>query len=220
MLFIYTYSDILMRGRTLATCGLLLLCFLGTAYIFWYQELQYALPTPLPANYKPVKVGANVVIPVLTLSPKSDFYFHFYNPDCPCSLFNAQHVRELIEKYQGKMQVVVVVPQATDVSSARKEFGEQVEIWSDGNGKLATSLGVYSTPQAAIVSSNQQLYFRGNYNRSRYCTANATNFAELALIAYFNNMPPPTFDVWATQSYGCALPQNKNSQISIINYGN
>lgn len=209
-----------MRARTLATCVLLLICSLGTAYIFWYQELQYALPTPLPANYEPVKVGASVVIPVPASLPKSDFYFHFYNPDCPCSLFNAEHVRQLIEKYQGKMRVVVVVPRASDVSSARKEFGDNVEIWSDDNGKLATSLGVYSTPQAAIVDSNQQLYFRGNYNRSRYCTSNATNFAELALIAYFKKMPPPAFDVWATQSYGCTLPQNKNSQTLIFNYVN
>jgi hypothetical protein len=201
-----------MRVRLAATFALLATTLLGVVSIFWYQELQYALPTPVPIQYKEVAVGASVELAEGIGSKGSAYYFHFYNPDCPCSLFNADHVRQLIEKYHSKMQVVVVVPQATDVSSARKEFGDQVQVWSDGNGKLANTLGVYSTPQAAIVDSNHQLYFRGNYNRSRYCTANATNFAELALIAYFNKRPPPPFDLWATQSYGCSLPQNKNSQ--------
>jgi hypothetical protein len=65
------------------------------------------------------------------------------------------------------------------------------------------------TPQAAIIGRNNELFFRGNYNLSRYCTSKATNFAEISLIALLNNHPAPVFSMLATEAYGCELAQEK-----------
>jgi hypothetical protein len=71
---------------------------------------------------------------------------------------------------------------------------------------LADSCGVYSTPQAAILDTNHTLYFRGNYNKSRYCTDKASNYAETALDSLVSGSKLPLFDTLATRAYGCQLP--------------
>ena len=48
------------------------------------------------------------------------------------------------------------------------KFGLDIPVLFDSS--LAKACGVYSTPQAVLIDNNQNLYYRGNYNRSRYCT--------------------------------------------------
>ena len=65
--------------------------------IFWYQEIQYLLPTPVPEDYKVVLPSEvieydSVLIPQQYSKPK---LLHFFNPDCPCSRFNLKHFRTL-----------------------------------------------------------------------------------------------------------------------------
>lgn len=104
---------------------------------------------------------------------------------------------------------MIVVPHHASVAEAKSKFGDDMNYISDTEDRIARSCGVYSTPQAAIITASGKLYYRGNYNRSRYCTSRATNFAELSLIALLNKQPSPVFDVVATQSYGCELPANE-----------
>lgn len=196
--------------RLLVVIGFLIAATGAIAAIFWNQELKYQLPTPKPVDYKEVLIGTNIDE---TLLPKANAYFlHFYNPDCPCSRFNARHLKSLMRSYHDSVSMYIVVAHEQDLAKASQEFGEQQYV-VDRDGKIAAACGVYSTPQAAIVDFNGNLYYRGNYNKSRYCTDRASNFAELSLLALLNRQPPPMFGLLATQSYGCEWKQGNDNLV-------
>jgi len=71
---------------------------------------------------------------------------------------------------------------------------------------LAATCGVYSTPQAAILDGGGKLYFRGNYNRNRYCSDEKTGFARQALDGLLSGNYSLTFSPLALKAYGCQLP--------------
>jgi len=190
--------------RTALVISVLLACLGGIGYIFWRQELQYSLPTPVPKDYKTVAVGDTISLPS-SLQKQQAYFLHFYNPQCPCSRFNAQHIKSLIRNYNGQVKFVIIVPTNEAKQKAASEFGGNLTIFIDAQETIAQACGVYSTPQAAIVDVNGKLFYRGNYNASRYCTTKATNFAELSLVALLNHQPAPAFSLLATQSYGCEL---------------
>ncbi len=194
-------------ARVILVSSFLALAFAGIAALFWSQEAKYLLPTPVPSNYKTVATGTKIDVSLL---PKANAYFlHFYNPDCPCSRFNSRHVKSLIRAYGDSVKMLVVVPSARDLAKARQEF-DQLEMIVDEDGAIALNCGVYSTPQAVIIDQNSLLYYRGNYNKSRYCTSRASNFAELSLIALLNDQPSPSFGILASQSYGCEWGEEKD----------
>ena len=88
---------------------------------------------------------------------------------------------------------------------------EGVIVIHDNADSLALACGVYSTPQAVIIDSDQKLFYRGNYNKSRYCTLKESNYAEIALKALVAGQEPPPSNQLATKSYGCELPENENN---------
>jgi hypothetical protein len=195
------------RIRILCSLSILLFATAGIAVLFWQQELKYHLPTPVPSNYHFVAVGS--LVDVSTLPRAHSFFLHFYNPDCPCSRFNARHLKSIIHSYADSVSFVIVVSGEEAYRKASEEFND-VKIVVDQHGALARACGVYATPQAAIIDADGKLYYRGNYNKSRYCTSRATNFAELALIALLSHQPSPVFGLLATQSYGCVWEPEKN----------
>lgn len=179
--------------------------------IFWYQEMQYLMPTPVPADYKVVRPEEliqydSVLLPQQHNKPK---LLHFFNPDCPCSRFNLKHFHALNKDYSDKIDFYVVVDSEEQVEPAKKLINSDVIIVVDRGKELAKACGVYSTPQAAIIQSSNGLYFRGNYNRSRYCTNKDSNFVQMALDSLVAKKEPPIFIELATNSYGCSLPTAK-----------
>jgi hypothetical protein len=181
--------------------------------IFWYQEMQYLMPTPVPTGYKVVKPQEliqydSILLPQQHEKPK---LLHFFNPDCPCSRFNIKHFHSLNEHYSNKLDFYVVVEDEKQIESAKELINSQVTIVFDKDRKLAEACGVYSTPQAAIIQVSNQLYFRGNYNRSRYCTNKDSNFVQMALDSLVAKKGPPAFIELATNSYGCSIPTDKIS---------
>lgn len=176
----------------------------GVVIIFWKQELKYSLPTPVPHSYQAVALGEPVTLPAL-LQKNQAYFIHFYSAECPCSRFNARHIQSLIRSYHDSIAFVIVVASPQDKTRAHELFGDDLEVLVDTAEDIAKACGVYATPQAAIIDKNQKLFYRGNYNRSRYCTTRASNFAELSLVALLNDQPPPLFGILATQSYGCEL---------------
>src|SRR5687767_12942946 len=91
---------------------LILSCVLvAIAGIFWFQEAQYLLPTPVPAGYKVVQPEAlirydSALIPQQHERPK---LLHFFNPECPCSRFNLKHFHALSDTYGKQIDFYVVV---------------------------------------------------------------------------------------------------------------
>lgn len=200
-------------GRIVTVSAFLIIAFLAMGAIFWRQELKYQLPTPVPTDYKNVAHGAS--IDKTLLPPASAYFLHFYNPDCPCSRFNARHVKSLIRQFHDSVSMYIVVPSSQALTQAQREFEGQNFI-VDNTQAIAKACGVYATPQAVIIDHEGKLFYRGNYNRARYCTAKASNFAELSLVALLNKQPSPAFGWMATQSYGCELTDTDKNEIELF----
>jgi len=187
--------------------SLLTLIFSGIGLLFWYNELVYSLPTPVPGNYQEVKPGSQVSLEkYFEAENGKPVFLHFFNPSCPCSKFNIPHFKSLVKKYGSQATFAIAVMSKDEYTTAeiQDKFGLNIPVLFDKS--LPASCGVYSTPQAVILNKNHTLYFRGNYNKSRYCTDKKTNYAEIAIDALVHNSPEPTFDEAALKAYGCQLP--------------
>ena len=192
-------------GRILAVCCLLIVAAAAMGAVFWKHELKYQLPTPVPANYKNVPIGTSLDRSVLP--PGSVYFLHFYNPDCPCSRFNIPHFKSLVNQFGDKI-TFAIVPVTRKELTARdilKKFDLDIPVIFDT--ALMTACGVYSTPQAVLLDTNRQLYFRGNYNRTRYCTDTKTEYARMAINKLLQNNAAIIFDQFALKAYGCQLPK-------------
>lgn len=185
--------------------GILLFCGGLIGFLFWKQELKYALPTPVPASYVPVMIQTQVRLPHSIDAP---VFLHFFNPECPCSRFNRKYFNQLIFQYRSQIDFKIIIPPYASLEDAKSFFDAEVEVIIDTMG-WAKACGVYATPQAVILDEKSQLFFRGNYNRTRYCTDPATNYAEQALKAFVNGQPLPrtAMDGWATRAYGCSFTE-------------
>ncbi|PIB35031.1 hypothetical protein BFP72_06295 [Reichenbachiella sp. 5M10] len=196
--------------RKILAGGLLLFVFTTIGLLFWQQELQYSLPTPVPSDYQVVPVNEVLTIADSTLAPISKpVLYHFFKPGCPCSRFNIQHFEALRRQFGTKIDFVVVVPDGSDYESSLDYFDTNLIVTEDKNQLLAHEFGVYSTPQAVIVTTDRKLYYRGNYNKARYCTDPGSNFAQMALDSLALGRRAPDFGLLSTVAYGCGLPNEE-----------
>lgn len=187
--------------------GLLLLCII-TCVLFWYYDWKYTRPTPVPVKYAMVNPGQHINIPrgILPVGTKPVF-LHFFNPDCPCSRFNIPHFKSLVTSYGDKIAfAVVLMTKDKDYTATQiqERFDLEVPVLKDTS--LAGMCGVYSTPQAVLLDTEHTLYYRGNYNRSRYCTNEKSNYAQMAIDSLLHNNQHPVFNKYALTAYGCSLP--------------
>lgn len=185
----------------------LLAIFCCIALLFWHNEVVYSLPTPVPVAYKAVEPGAVIHLKEFTQPGNKPLFIHFFNPSCPCSRFNMPHVKSLIKTYSDKISFVMVVMNKDRRYSAveiQKRYDLNIPVITDAS--IAEQCGVYSTPQAVIIDTQHKLYYRGNYNRSRYCTDIKSDYAKMAIDSLLTHINQPTFDQSATLSYGCQLP--------------
>ena len=188
--------------------AVLIVTFSIIGTLFWYSEWRYSLPTPVPAQYHAVNKGAHIDIAAKFNSQKNKpVFLHFFNPDCPCSRFNMPHFKELVTTYADKISfAVIVMTKDKDYTEAsiREKYGLTVPVLFDSS--LAAACGVYSTPQAVLINTDQALYYRGNYNRSRYCSDKKSNYAQMAIDSLLANRQQPFFNRYALTAYGCSLP--------------
>jgi hypothetical protein len=176
--------------------------------LFWHNEWVYSLPTPVPENYRAVDPGTSIEIAhKLPLKTDKPVFLHFYNPDCPCSRFNIPHFKSLVHDYGNKIQFVIVpmTRKTGNASDILKKFDLDIPVIFDT--ALATTCGIYSTPQAVLLDTSHQLFFRGNYNRSRYCTDEKTAYARMAINKLLHHNAAIIFDQFALKAYGCQLPK-------------
>ncbi|NIJ55456.1 DUF6436 domain-containing protein [Dyadobacter arcticus] len=179
--------------------------------LFWYNDWKYRLPTPVPANYVNVPPGTKIDLGKMIQSTgDKPVFLHFYNPECPCSRFNKSHFQSLVRSYGNSVHFVVVVlsDKAYSADEIQDKLGLKIPVVFDES--IATRCGVYSTPQAALIDKDQKLYYRGNYNASRYCTEEKTAYAKIALNGLLKSQSLPTLTAQALKSYGCTMPVCKN----------
>ncbi len=189
----------------------LILLSVAVGALFWYNDLQYRLPTPIPQNYKAVKPGEHISINKNLYANRSrPLFLHFFNPDCPCSRFNIKQFKAIVEQYgqQVNFAIVIMSSKHFTVTEIQDKFGMNLPVIFDP--AVATACGVYSTPQVALLDTDSKLYYRGNYNVSRYCTDEKTSFAKIAINGLLNDHTRLTFNRLALTSYGCRLPDCHN----------
>ena len=176
--------------------------------LFWQNEFKYSLPTPIPQNYHKVAMGSRIDLGKCWAMNNKPVFIHFFNPDCPCSRFNIAHVSGLIKKYGDRInfKIVVLNPDKNfTIDEIQKKFGAAVPVYFDT--AMAKKCGVFSTPQAVIIDPSQHLYYRGNYNKTRYCTNADSNYAQMAIDSLLEQTTTPSFDALALRAYGCSLPK-------------
>ncbi|MBD0254519.1 MAG: redoxin domain-containing protein [Cytophagales bacterium] len=192
-----------------------LACLTGIGLLFWYQDLQYARPTPRPALLVQQPVGARLLLGTKGAVPGGKpLLLHFFNPSCPCSRFNRRHLRDLYNQY-GQAVDMVVVLQAKDTLEAIRKYRDwelPMAYVTDPAGELAERCGVYATPQAVLLSVDARLYYRGNYNTGRYCVNRDTQFARRAVEALLAGRAAPLFPSTAGTAYGCLLPAYEDQE--------
>jgi hypothetical protein len=177
--------------------------------VYWERDLRYALPTPRPASLHQVPRGEVLTLPAafarLELAADRPLLVHFYNPDCPCSRFNRDHVALLQRRYGDRVQFVEVV-EVGEPTSAAAPSGVDTPWLADPDGAIAAACGVYATPQALLLDAARRVVFRGNFNSARFCDARATQFARQAIDDLLHGVTRAV-DPRAEAAYGCPLPQ-------------
>lgn len=197
----------------------LIVCAIG--YIFWHQEMQYWLPTPVPPNLKRVAMGDEVDLHSLARkSPSKPLFLHFYNFDCPCSRFNVAEFESMYNGYRNQIEFVAVVQSSEPSDDLKERFqdlmGVAITTVVDKEGELAKSLGIYSTPQAVLITPDNKVFYKGNYNASRYCTSKSTRFAEMALEDVLAGENAPRFaGDYPDLPYGCLIPAYESPVLSL-----
>jgi thiol-disulfide isomerase/thioredoxin len=185
------------------------LCILATAIagLFWYNEWKYSLPTPVPVNYVPVYAGNYVDVSFGDFKNNKPVFLHFFNPDCPCSKFNVPQFQSLVKQYgrQANFAVVIMSGKHFTTHQIQQKLNLDIPVFFDS--AIAANCGVYATPQAAIIDANGKLFYRGNYNRSRYCSDEKTGYAKIALTSLLNQQSLQNFSQYAFKAYGCELPK-------------
>lgn len=190
----------------IAICCLVVLFFMVIS-AFWYYEYQYSLPTPKPYNYHNVNTGTVINLPEsVKLSQDKPVLLHFFNPDCPCSRFNVRHFKTLIKQYKNEVNfaVVLMTNKQCKAKQIQEAFNLDVPVLTDK--RLAKLCGVYSTPQAVLINWDKRLYFRGNYNQSRYCSDKRTEYARIAIENLLYSKNVINANPLAMRAYGCQLP--------------
>lgn len=183
--------------------------FAAIGYIFWHEDFKYSLPTPVPKNYQAKELGTAISfgsnVPVQEARP---MFFHFFNPSCPCSKFNVPHFRSLVRDYGSEIDFSVVVMHNKEnyTEADLRDLFELDNIPVYFDKAIADSCGVYSTPQAALIDHNGKLFYRGNYNKSRYCTDKGTFYAQMAIDSLLSGANNSITEMAALTSYGCSLP--------------
>jgi AhpC/TSA family len=185
----------------------LMLLLSGVGALFWYNEWVYHLPTPVPENYKPVSQGKLIKLNgALKADYSKPLFLHFFNPDCPCSRFNITNFKSLVKQYSRQVDFAIIVMNNKHYTAKeiQNKFDLNVPVLFDAS--IATACGVYSTPQAVLLDADHKLYYRGNYNSSRYCTDEKTNYAKIAIAGLLDNHTKIKFNQLALRAYGCRLP--------------
>jgi hypothetical protein len=202
-------SSVWTRQALAVAIAVLLLACIGRA--FWLQDLRWSLPTARPAGLVQPPLGSQAKLPPALealLRPRVPALLHFFNPTCPCSRFNLDHVRELEAEFGERIRVVFVL-QGEDAGELTNAF-ERLDIAGacvlDLDGAIAHACGVYSTPQAVVLDGARSLAYRGNYNSSRYCVERESQYARLALGDLLAGRPVRDFGPRSTTAYGCSLP--------------
>lgn len=205
-----------MKWRIVIFSVSMLIILATIGLIFWQQEVKYALPTPVPTNFIDTKIGQSVDLSDhLTLKENRKSLLHFFNYDCPCSKFNIKDFERIAKKYEADVDFYVIIQDNDTAALSQFKSKYQLDIPTilDKDGAISDICGIYATPQAVILTEENNLYFKGNYNKARFCTRKETRFVDMAMTHLINDEDlPPFFEFALVQPYGCSLPSDEHDR--------
>jgi hypothetical protein len=206
--------SIIMKTRLILFSFILLsfLTFIG--WVFWEQEVKYTLPAPIPIDFVGVEVGEKIDLKDhMTLPVNQPVLLHFFSFDCACSRFNMKEFERLSIQQKDEINFMVVIQSddADDLMRFEEKYAlDNVSLILDKDGAISDICGIYATPQAVILDRESQIYFKGNYNKARFCTKKQTKYVDMALTHLLKNEPLPLYLQFAlTEPYGCSLPSDE-----------
>ena len=213
------------RGRRLwFALPLVTLWLAGTVYAFWWFEFRHLRPFEAEAAARAESFsGEGLAAALGELLPADDrvpaTLFHFWDPACPCSRFNEEHVRELRERYAAQGIRFAVIPRPgrfESLSEARRaaeeHFGE-VELIDLPEARFR-ALPVPSAPALAIVDqratdtatdNGPALAYFGPYSVGAVCSSSTGTFAESTLDDLLAGKRPRQLN---TIAFGCFCELN------------
>lgn len=186
--------------KKIALACILVVSFSTIAFVFFHEDVKNRLPSNKPDNIERLTFG----MPSGFQTSGKMTLVHFFNPDCPCSRFNTQHLNELVRAFSAEVEFV-----AYSTSEPPKKY--PIKVIEDKNGLMAQKLGVYSTPQAVLLAADGKVLYSGNYNTNRYCSNDQTAFVKIAiskaLIADTESLSQ--VNLKSGLPYGCSIFKNQ-----------
>jgi len=199
--------------RKAVTLAAMLLSLASIGLALWRADWRYSLPTPRPPGLvQPDRVEPELLARLRAAAgasaPSLPLLVHIGSPDCPCTRFNREHVLELAEPCRGSIAQLALIELSEGEQAGPVAFDEDLRLpaLAESEGAIARALGVYSTPQAVLIDAAGRVFYRGNYNQSRFCTRAESAYVALAVAALRAGRPAPAFPPAALRSYGCELP--------------
>lgn len=190
-----------MKTYTLKISVTIFLIFssVSVIYLFYKEQVRSFLPTSVPSNYLPTSVGQGLGITSL----KKLTLIHFFNPECPCSKFNTKHIQYLAAQYSKHVEFLAYS------TSGSLPTNYPIEVRLDADDKMAKQLGVYSTPQAVLLDAEGKLLYRGNYNKSRYCSNRNSEYVVQAIESALHKKSTIAIMQISGLPYGCEIFNDK-----------
>jgi thioredoxin-related protein len=176
--------------------------------ILYEENLRYSMPTPIPKNHSSIEENAFIEPPDPILKTNSKpMLIHFFNPNCPCSRFNLEHFKNLFSQFSNSVDFRIVLQIEKENSIEKfKKMEISIPALVDRDSAIAKRYGIYSTPQAVILDKTGKLYYKGNYNKSRYCALRSSEYARIALEKLLKEELLKEMPLVAKIAYGCELP--------------
>ncbi len=192
----------------------------GTCAALWHYSVRYARAVEPPSGWTRLDPGRAPASPVESvLTDRGEVRLagggpvrvvNFWDPDCACSRFQSASIREAMRRWPEARWVTVVPGGSEAAARAAREF-PGVPAAADPRGRLARLFGVPAAPAAAVIDRDGRVAYLGAYNIGRFCDAEETAYAALAIRAVLQGERPK---VAATPFFGCGSPASAAERAS------
>lgn len=179
---------------------------IATGYAFWHFQFSQLRPFTPPQNDRAFFDGEVISkrIESLPIAPAgAATLIHFWDPACPCSRFNDDHLRALVEQYAPNGIEVLVVPAPgapiPSTGTLQARYGTAVRLAAPELRALRPP----SSPAVAVVDNKEQLAYFGPYSTDGLCSADGGGFVEAVLDNLLAGRQSRQFN---TLAFGCYCP--------------
>lgn len=194
-----------MKYRATILTIILVTGFTAVIGIIWDQEFKNYL---VSGDYSELAFNSKLELEFLPEEKPS--YLHFFSEDCRNARININHIHRIIAKYENEVDFFIVNVSDLEASELRDkyEIPTEVKIIQDQEGLVTNTLNVKSLPYALISTSDQRLFFGGNYNgKNGLCGSNEIIWSSPAVALKFlvKHQQPPLFPSHQLSFLGCGV---------------